>query len=59
MCVGGSPHLQAELAESKTCRLASWQPDKERLACREEERLRIESQNPNPKAPLVRYVGGT
>lgn len=26
---------------------------------REEERLRIEDKNPNPKAPLVRYVGGT
>lgn len=26
---------------------------------REEERNRIEAQNPNPKAPLVRYVGGT
>lgn len=25
----------------------------------EEERLRIESQNPNPNMPLVRYVGGT
>eukprot|EP00884_Botryococcus_braunii_P018207 jgi/Botrbrau1/506/Bobra.110_2s0136.1 len=25
----------------------------------EEERLRIERQNPNPKLPLVRYVGGT
>jgi len=27
--------------------------------CRERERLRIESKNPNPKMPLVRYVGGT
>lgn len=26
---------------------------------REEERLRIEATNPNPKRPLVRYVGGT
>lgn len=25
----------------------------------EEERIRIEAQNPNPKQPLVRYVGGT
>ena len=25
----------------------------------EEERLRIEKQNPNPRQPLVRYVGGT
>jgi protein phosphatase 1K len=25
----------------------------------EEERLRIEAQNPNPRQPLVRYVGGT
>ncbi|KAL6777740.1 hypothetical protein ACKKBG_A15460 [Auxenochlorella protothecoides x Auxenochlorella symbiontica] len=25
----------------------------------EDERLRIEAQNPNPKMPLVRYVGGT
>jgi protein phosphatase 1L len=25
----------------------------------EEERIRIERQNPNPKSPLVRYVGGT
>ena len=28
-------------------------------SCRERERLRIESKNPNPKMPLVRYVGGT
>ena len=28
-------------------------------ACSEEERLRIEAKNPNPKMPLVRYVGGT
>ena len=27
--------------------------------CSEEERLRIEDKNPNPKMPLVRYVGGT
>ena len=27
--------------------------------CSEEERLRIEAKNPNPKMPLVRYVGGT
>ena len=29
------------------------------LPCSEEERLRIEAKNPNPKMPLVRYVGGT
>lgn len=29
------------------------------MSCRESERLRIESQNPNPKMPMVRYVGGT
>ena len=30
------------------------------IGCRRErERLRIESKNPNPKMPLVRYVGGT
>ena len=28
-------------------------------SCREDERMRIEAQNPNPKAPLVRYVAGT
>ena len=28
-------------------------------ACSEEERLRIEATNPNPRLPLVRYVGGT
>ena len=28
-------------------------------ACSEQERLRIEAKNPNPKMPLVRYVGGT
>jgi hypothetical protein len=28
-------------------------------SCRERERVRIESKNPNPKMPLVRYVGGT
>ena len=27
--------------------------------CSEEERLRIEDKNPNPKMPLVRYVEGT
>lgn len=27
--------------------------------CRERERQRIEAKNPNPKMPLVRYVGGT
>lgn len=27
--------------------------------CREAERLRIERLNPNPKFPLVRYIGGT
>ena len=27
--------------------------------CREQERRRIESKNPNPRMPLVRYVGGT
>lgn len=26
---------------------------------RESERLRIEAQNPNPKMPMVRYIGGT
>lgn len=26
---------------------------------REKERMRIEAKNPNPKLPLVRYVGGT
>ena len=29
------------------------------LWCREAERLRIERLNPNPKFPLVRYIGGT
>ena len=29
------------------------------LPCRERERQRIESKNPNPRLPLVRYVGGT
>ncbi len=29
------------------------------LTCRERERQRIESKNPNPRMPLVRYVGGT
>jgi hypothetical protein len=33
--------------------LASNQP------LRESERLRIERQNPNPKMPMVRYIGGT
>ena len=28
-------------------------------SCSEEERLRIEATNPNPRLPLVRYVGGT
>jgi hypothetical protein len=27
--------------------------------CRESERVRIERNNPNPKLPMVRYVGGT
>lgn len=29
------------------------------LACRESERERIERNNPNPKLPMVRYIGGT
>jgi len=29
------------------------------LPCSDEERIRIEAKNPNPKMPLVRYVGGT
>lgn len=28
-------------------------------ACSEEERKRIEATNPNPRLPLVRFVGGT
>lgn len=27
--------------------------------CSEKERKRIERENPNPRLPLVRYVGGT
>ena len=30
-----------------------------RATCREAERKRIERTNPNPKMPLVRYVGDT
>jgi protein phosphatase 1L len=29
------------------------------LNCSENERKRIERQNPNPRMPLVRFVGGT
>ncbi len=39
--------------ESIACTDAVWD------AYSEEERLRIEATNPNPRLPLVRYVGGT
>lgn len=39
--------------------LCMWHLNLAEMRCSEEERIRIENKNPNPKMPLVRYVGGT